>query len=154
MSGHLRRIIGPTRKRLLDILQQVQAKEHFRVDSGLPENEQITQVRHKISDLETLIARLKGAVAILEDKHNEWAKLLASLGGEALQKEEAAYENFDKPQPDTSLKSCWKERMSSLVWRFDSKNYITWRCCWNSLHNPILRIVVNMFLRLTFIMRL
>ncbi|MCP3665638.1 MAG: DUF1759 domain-containing protein, partial [Gammaproteobacteria bacterium] len=96
MSGSIRKTIGPTRKRILDILQQVQAKEHFRVDSGLQENEQITQVRYKISDLKTLIARLKAAVAILGDKHNEWAKLLASLGGEALEKEEAAYEAFDK----------------------------------------------------------
>ncbi len=88
MSGPLRKVIGPTRKRLLDILK---VEERFRVDSGLPVTEQITQVRHQISDLKTLQSRLTQAVATLEDKNNEWARLLASLGGEALQKEEAIY---------------------------------------------------------------
>ena len=97
MSQPIRQVIGPTKKRILDLLKDWKETQSITVDQSLPLEEKLNRIKQQIFVLEGLKLRLTKAANLLQTKNDEWAKLIQSLKGESKQQEADLYEQFNQP---------------------------------------------------------
>lgn len=92
-SGYLRRLIGPTKKRLFTYIVEATSR---RYDYG--EIQDMKQLQKTVGgDIEHCtrdLNRVKTTVKLLEDYHAKWLNLIIALEGEKLALEKSIYEKF------------------------------------------------------------
>ena len=97
MSNAIRQVIGPTKKRLLDLLQEWSQIQQEKMDPTLPLDEKLNFVKQQIFLLEGLKSRIKRASDLLQVKSDEWSKLIQTSKGEIRKEESELYDKFNQP---------------------------------------------------------
>ena len=97
MSQPIRQVIGPTKKRILDLLKDWKETQSITVDQSLPLEEKLNRIKQQIFVLEGLKLRLTKATNLLQTKNDEWTVLIQSLKRDSRQQEADLYEQFNQP---------------------------------------------------------
>ena len=83
MSGPIRRLIGPTKSRLLQYVESV---------SGLLEKKPVkTELDEEESEAEDFANRISSNITLLEKCNKDWSNILKELKGDAKVTEESEY---------------------------------------------------------------
>ena len=97
MSNSIRQIIGPTKKQLLDLLQEWSQLQQMKLDPSLSHDGKLNFVKQHIFLLEGLKSRIQRASDLLQSKNDEWSKIIQLSKGEKRSEETEFYEKFNQP---------------------------------------------------------
>ena len=123
MSGPIRSILGPTRKRLQDQLNEADALPALTLSPDLAKTDKLNTVIQAIYNLKSIVNRIYKSVQILESKNSEWCSHIQSLSREEQEHEQNLYQQFVDDTHFVDVMLAGEDKLAELNVKLDEYEF-------------------------------